>query len=256
MTYTLTTEHFSGPLEKLLELVEERKLEITLVSLAEVTNDFIRYVESLKSDGAGEDGDASPVDPRELADFVVVASRLILIKSRSLLPDFALTREEEEAVHDLELKLVLYRELRPALKAVAKQWREPNWEMGRPYLFSVNRPTLGNFFGGEVPFYPPKDIRPEYLRRALRGILADLERFALDTVEVKEKIVSIEEKIAEIVGRLGKEVETSLSRLSENRSRSEIIVVFLAILQLAREQVIRLEQEVRFSDIMVKKNTA
>ena len=82
--FDLKTAAFSGPLEKLLELVEERKLPITEVNLAEVTNDFLDYLRTLKT-----------VDPSVLADFIVVASRLILIKSKALVPELTLTPEEE-----------------------------------------------------------------------------------------------------------------------------------------------------------------
>ena len=85
MNYELKTEQFSGPIEKLWELIEEKKLEITELNLAEVTADFLNYLKTIEK-----------VEPKLLADFVVIASRLLLIKSKALLPNLELTVEEEK----------------------------------------------------------------------------------------------------------------------------------------------------------------
>src|SRR3989338_9156814 len=100
--YEFKTEKFQGPLEKLLELIEDKKLEITEISLAEVTNDFLQYLKTLtdadnmqtNAEGNAEQSGnlaVNQIEIREnlrlLADFIAIASRLILIKSKSLLPD-------------------------------------------------------------------------------------------------------------------------------------------------------------------------
>jgi len=85
MKYEVRLEKFNGPLDRLLELIEARQLEITQINLAEVTGDFLKYIESLGSE-AGVD---------VFADFLVVAGKLILIKSKALLPNLDLTEEEK-----------------------------------------------------------------------------------------------------------------------------------------------------------------
>ena len=90
--YEVKINQFSGPLEKLLELIEEKKMEITALSLAEVTGGFFNYVKRVESD----------IDPKILADFLVVAAKLVLIKSKALLPGLELTQEEELDIKDLE----------------------------------------------------------------------------------------------------------------------------------------------------------
>src|SRR5258706_15754469 len=107
MTYELKIEQYEGPLEKLLQLIEERKLAITEISLAAVTDDFLKYLETMLE-----------VPPGVLADFIVVASRLVLIKSKSLLPELPLTEEEEEDIKDLEQRLLLYKRLKEAERHV------------------------------------------------------------------------------------------------------------------------------------------
>jgi segregation and condensation protein A len=189
-----------------------------------------------------------------LADFIVIASRLLLIKSKSLLPDFELTGEEEEAVRDLERRLTLYRAFRPAMRHVARLAREANWEFSRPYFLAMNRAALPGYFGGEAPFYPPKGMGAEVCAEAFGRLVRELQKLTRDAETIKEKITSIEETIEEVVRRLTKTAETRFSVLARRRSRAEILAVFLALLHLAREQMIRVEQEGHFADIMVRKN--
>src|SRR3990167_6957510 len=96
-SYTVKTAAFEGPLDLLLDLVTKRKLFVNDVSLSQVTDDFIHYLEEHEEFPIGES-----------AEFIVVASTLLLIKSRSLLPMIKLTDEEEESIHDLEDRLVIY----------------------------------------------------------------------------------------------------------------------------------------------------
>jgi segregation and condensation protein A len=131
MNYELKLEQYSGPLEKLLELIEERKLEVTEISLGQVTEDFLRHLNDLKAKtGALQEGD--PVEHsvrahlRLLVDFIIVASRLILIKSKSLLPGLELSGEEEADIKDLERRLFIYKELKPAMRLIASLWKSPH----------------------------------------------------------------------------------------------------------------------------------
>ena len=240
--YELKSQQFTGPLEKLLELVEERKLEIAQISLAEVTNDFLKYVELLKESGTIPHG--------FLADFIVVASRLILIKSKSLLPNLPLTQEEEGEIHDLEDRLRLYKHLRPLFKTLALQWKEGDIAYARPYFLET--------YSGAIPgvFYPGNTLAPDAIAAALKRIAIGLERFSFETATVRETIINLEEKIKEVIGRIQEIGQTTFGAMAQAKSRAEIITIFLAILHLAREQLIFLEQEEVFSDIMVKDSRA
>src|SRR6478609_2971026 len=97
MDFAVKTPVYEGPLDLLLDLVEKRKLFVSDVSLAQVTDDFIKYIESHEE---------FPIS--ESAEFIVIASTLMLVKSRSLLPMLELTQEEEASIEDLEKRLVLY----------------------------------------------------------------------------------------------------------------------------------------------------
>ena len=261
MEYETRVGEFSGPLEKLLELIEAEKMDINEISLAKVTDDFLRYLETFKSGlMANGEGTASPeamvvaenkfrVDLRVLADFVSVASKLIFLKSKYLLPGLALSEEEEADIKDLESRLHIYQQLKPAIKILNRLWATSHKSFSRPYF--IGRGT-GNI-PGTTMFYPGGNLSTEALTAALGGIFDTIKTYDLETETIKEKIVTLEEKISEVLGRIQKEGDMRFNTLSGEKSRSEMIVVFLAILHLAREQLVLLEQMENFSDIMVKK---
>ena len=272
--YELKLEKFSGPLEKLLELIEEQKLDVNEVSMAKVTDDFLKYLDAFQKEGAGASSQAlSPeilqggasgdvsreigtnirgfrADLRLLADFVSVASRLIFLKSKYLLPNLPLTVEEEADIKDLESRLVIYRDLRPAFRLIGNLWREGHRAYGRPYF-------LGRGTGlphGQSVFYPGSKTDVRHLADALGNIFETIKTYELEEETIQGTVVTLEEKIQEVLSRISKEGDSDLRHLSGEKSRSEMVVVFLALLHLAREQLIRLEQIENFSDIMVKKN--
>jgi segregation and condensation protein A len=240
MVYELKLDKFTGPLDKLLELIEAKQLQIAEISLAQVTDDFLRYLKQLSGGGT---------DLRLVADFISVASRLILIKSKYLLPDLSLTSEEEAEIKDLEKRLKIYQELRPTLKILARLWRGGGCEFSRPYF--LTRGVVSDARGPLI-FYPGKKMKLEILFEQVSRIFESLQVFELETKTIKDKIVSVEEKIEEIIARIKKGGETKFAKLSRAKPRSEIIAIFLAILHLAREQLILLEQKERFSDIIIK----
>lgn len=261
MEYETCVGEFSGPLEKLLELIEAEKMDINEVSLAKVTDDFLRYLETFKGglmpNGEGvasAEAIASAenkfrVDLRVLADFVSVASKLIFLKSKYLLPGLALTEEEEADIKDLETRLHIYQQLKPAIKILNRLWATSHKSFSRPYF--LGRGT-GNI-PGQTMFYPGGNLSTEALTTALGGIFDTIKTYDLETETIHEKIITLEEKITEVLGRIQKGGDMHFNALSGEKSRGEMIVVFLAILHLAREQLVLLEQMDNFSDIMVRK---
>ena len=89
---------FEGPLELILDLIEKRKLHISDISLSQVADEFIEYIKSFEE---------FPMS--DSADFILVASTLLLIKSKSLLPNLPLTEEEQGSIEDLENRLSAYK---------------------------------------------------------------------------------------------------------------------------------------------------
>jgi segregation and condensation protein A len=231
MDYSYKVGEFQGPLDKLLALIEEKKLSISDLSLAEVTEDFLKYLETLPK-----------VDFPLLADFVAVASRLILIKSKSLLPSLELTEEEESDIKDLEKRLLIYQELKSAKKYLEARWKKGDISMAREYLMGSGRQV-----------FSPGKVTKGILKASLEKLFQSLQKFSMETETIKDKIISLEEKIADIIGRITKIGETTLRKLS-GASKVEAIATFLALLHLARDQMVHLTQSEHFSDIFVTKH--
>lgn len=230
-SYELKTEQFSGPLEKLWELIEEKKLEITELNLAEVTADFLNYLKTIEK-----------IEPKLLADFVVIASRLLLIKSKALLPNLELTAEEEKDIRDLEARLQFYRNFKPAMNLLGELWEGKQISFSRPLL--AGRPPV---------FYPAQNMSIEELSRVFRVLFEALRQLTPETQIARSSLISLEEKIQEIISRMESASVFKFKNLTKEKNRSEIIVLFLAILHLLERQLIKVEQKKGFSDIMIEK---
>jgi len=94
----VSVEQFSGPFGLLLSLIESEKMDITEISLAKIADEYVTYIRG-----------AQDIDPEELADFLVVAAKLLFIKSKALLP-YLYSGEEDEEIDDLERQLKMYKE--------------------------------------------------------------------------------------------------------------------------------------------------
>ena len=243
--YKLKIFDFEGPIEKLVELIEDKKLEINELSLAQITADFLNYLESLTSKIQSEENKKEYL--QILSSFVVMASRLIFIKSKSLL-NFNLEKDEEEEkeIKDLEIRLRWFQEFRPALKIIKNLWLK-NIIFSRSYL--EKKFLVSHIFApGNL-----KDVSfaPEYLNK----IFGEFEKLLKEEKTLAKNIISLEEKIKSLLTHFKLVQETNFSKISENASRGELIVTFLAILHLAREGLISLEQNGYFSDIIIKKRS-
>jgi len=148
MTFSVKTDRFEGPLDLLLELIEKRKLLVNDVSIAQVTDDYLAYVAELEAQSL-----------QEATRFVALASTLLLIKSKSLLPVFEMTHEEEESVSELEERLRVYKIYRDAGKVLAQRF-------GRKVL--VPRPYART---QEPIFMPDEYATKDALRDAIGRVL-------------------------------------------------------------------------------------
>ena len=231
MKYELKTEKFSGPLEKLLELIEAKKMEITDLSIAEVTADFLNYVRSIEGS-----------HPRLVADFIVVAARLLLIKSKTLFPNLEISAEEEADIKDLENRLKRYSNFKPAIVLFKELYEVKNFSISRPYL--QNREPI---------FYPAENIKIENLKSSISEIFRVLSKFAVESEKIELTLIKLEEKIEEIAKKVESGIQ-QFSSLSKERTKTEIIVLFLALLHLLKDEIIKAEQEERFSDIIIEKS--
>jgi segregation and condensation protein A len=223
-------EVFTGPLGLLLSLLEEKKMDVTEIALSQVTEQFLAYLDTL---GARKE--------EELADFLVVATKLLLLKSRALLPQFF--PEEEEEAGSLEEQLRLYKRFVEASKKMNALWLD-----ARRTLFREEPPTRPE------GFVPPKHVSAEQLRHVFADLLKRLEPPKPLPKTYIDKTVSVREKIDEIRAFLKKKRRLIFSEaIIDKKNKTEIIVGFLALLELVKQQQIGLKQQGTFTDIVIEK---
>jgi segregation and condensation protein A len=187
MEYQLKLDNFSGPLEKLLELIEAQKMDVSEVSMARVTDDFLKYLAKLKaSDLLGSVAEEMAIDKmrldlRVLADFISVASRLIFLKSKYLLPGLALTDEEEGDIKDLEERLKRYQDLKPALRYLNQLWSERHTSYSRPYFLGQGK----GLAPGQTIFYPGRNLNLEALTGAFSHLFEVIKIYEIETETIR-----------------------------------------------------------------------
>lgn len=220
MPITVKTPQFEGPLELLLELIEKRKLLINDISLVSVTDEYIARINAMPDLPVGE-----------TAEFVALAATLLLLKSRSLLPQLVLSNDEERDIQELNYRLQLYQLIRESTRGLQNALREP-------YLYEGEPPQE------EPLFVPDESIRLTTMLASVRALVDGFPKsLALPTVSVR-KIVSIEEMIESITHRVSNAMRMSFSELAGSQTQKhDIIVSFLALLELVKQGIIRATQE-------------
>jgi segregation and condensation protein A len=235
MEFTVKLDRFEGPYTKLLELIEQKKLSITEISLVSVADDYIAYIKSLDH--------ASLVD---VSQFIVVASTLILMKAKSLLPGVVYTEEEEKQVHDLEQKLELYASLTGACGKIRGVYL-------KQALFSRERIS---YKGGSV-FVPDTRVTGEMLHSiAFLTLASFITPKALVKVAV-EQALRIENVIESLLTRVRTMQAVTLASLADGaktiEERKKILIVnFIALLELLRAGSINAEQSAEGGDITIQ----
>lgn len=233
------TEKFQGPLGLLLSMIEAEELDITEIALANIADQYVKYVET-----------AENIEADEIADFLIIAARLLYIKSKALLP-YLSNEEEEEVFDDLEKQLRMYKQFIEAsikLSDIIKQEQL----MITPSFSKVLRQEKQI----ESIFMPPVKINAEILQQCYVRILMDLKKRQEKKLpeEKLEKKVNIEERIIYIRSLLAEQLSLSFQKLLEQaKSKSEVIVNILAMLELAKQRELEFEQIDLFSEIKVLK---
>lgn len=222
---------FEGPLELLLSLIEDRKLDITQVSLGSVAD---QYLERLAAD-------KDAISLENLSSFLVIAARLILIKSKMLLPVLEFTDDEEEAMEDLELRLAEY-----------KRFREAALRIGASLARGARSFSREKFVGAPEVFAPPKGVTMNSLRTHFASVLGELPKREETIEETIEEIISLEERIASLQRSLRDRAEHTFRELAaEAENRMEVIVSFLAMLELVKQRTVTVSQHDTFGDIRI-----
>lgn len=235
--YQVTLPIFEGPLDLLLHLIERQELDITQVSLAQVTNQYLDHLARIEER-----------DPDRLADFLVVAAKLLLIKSRALLPQPSAPPEpdEDDIGEDLVRQLIEYKKFKEAA----------NW--------------LGTMEEGGLRSYVRVGGPPPVERTIDLGdvSLTDLLAAVREVLAIKPPMPSVNGAVSPITITIANQMEliehkaalgspVSFRHLLEAATtRLEVIVTLLALLELVKQLRVVMRQDRRFGDIWIEEGTA
>lgn len=229
--FKIQTDIYSGPLDLLIELIEKRKLLINDISLASVTDDYMAYVAQFEK---------NPL--REMADFIVLASTLLLLKSKSLLPVLELTEQEEETLESLEKRLRYYQIFRNIGKTLES-------------LFGKNVSHERRYVPDQNPlFLPDRFTTPQALHLAMTDVVKNLpKKVEKPKVQVKT-VISLETMIDRMRERIEKQFSFKFREFTGNSGeRTTIIVGFLAVLEMVKQGLVLVKQSARFHDIEIER---
>lgn len=227
-------EKFEGPLDLLLQLIEKQELDITDVSLAAVTEQYLNYL-----------AEHQDLPPEELADFLVVAAKLLLLKSRILLPDL-FVGDDDEADGGLAAQLEIYRRYVEAGRLISRR-------LHRRY-FSYARERLP--LAETAAFSPPPQLTSDVLRHVFSKVLENLKEFVRPLPELITRTVSLQERIVVLRQLLAGGPEVNFQRILEDaKNRMEIIVSFLAILELIKQRYVVARQEGHGTNIVLARTS-
>ena len=230
--YQIRLPVFEGPLDLLLHLIEREELDITTIALAQVTDQYLAYLAELERRQA-----------KELADFLVIAAKLLLIKSMALLPrPPALPPESEDVGDDLVRQLQIYKRF----KEIAGLLQEREKQGLHGYVRIAPLPRLD----------PPLDLGDVTADDLLAAVQEALNALPAPPVgEVVGRVtVTIAEQIAKIESHLTRWRQVRFRQvLSEATTRVEVIVTLLALLELIKQDRVRVSQERLFGEIVIER---
>lgn len=231
MKFTIKTKVFEGPLDLLLNLIEQRRLSINEISLAKVTDDYIEHIKQFDN-----------ISMADSAHFIFIASTLLLIKSRSLLPELSLTTEEQSDIHNLEIRLKIYNRIRDGSKHIALLF-------GKDMLFTPSQiPPM------EVTFVPDSRFSIQASLQMLKDLINRLPKKEALPKAIIGKVISLEDMINTLTTRITKHLKMNFSEFTKEHknNRINVVVSFLAMLELVRQGMMNVQQESIFGDISME----
>jgi segregation and condensation protein A len=232
--YQVALPVFEGPLDLLLHLIEREELDITQVSLAQVTNQYLEYLTQI-----------SERDPDSLADFMVVAAKLLLIKSRVLLPQPPAppSPEEEDVGEDLVRQLIEYKKFKNAAR-----WLESLETQGmQSYIRLAGVPSL-------EPTVDLGDITLDELLATVRQVLAVKPPAPSVNGTVAPVTITIADQMSLIERETARGGRVSFRGLLERvANRVEVVVTLLALLEMVKQLRVTMRQDRLFGDILIER---
>lgn len=246
MEYKVVLNTFEGPLDLLLHLIEKAQVDIYDIPISEITDQYMEYLNR-----------AEKIDMELTSEFLVMASTLLEIKSKMLLPsdkrqDDEMQMEIEEADPRMELvkQLVEYKKYKKAAKKLKK------YEERQKKVFNKPKEDLSQYINHEVEEINLNEMSLVELVNVFNKVLNRRKRKIkpIDVEEIQRDEITLEESMERLKDKLNKENKIKFSNLfNDNNTRSEIIVTFLSILELVKLNYITVKQKNNFSDIIIIK---
>lgn len=243
MSLTIKTSNFEGPFDLLLHLIKKNQMDIYNISILEITNQYISYLSEMKE-----------FDLDIASEFIVMATTLIEMKSKVLLPKVKEPEEEEvDDTKELIDKLLQYKKFKGAAEFLGER------QLSTGISFT-KRPEI---------IEDTKDRRPQDASELLKDItMMDLYKMYMEVIEIykskmndsfnmeeriKVEVFKIEDKMEELKEVLqGRRNTTFASIVSNSRTKTEVIVTFLALLELIKLKNVKVVQHGNFSEIYLE----
>lgn len=233
--YKVSLENYYGPLDLLLHLVKETEVDITQIALAKVARQYVAFIEAMQR-----------LDLDLAGEFLALASQLLLIKSRSILPPPEAETEEEEAEEDVSLdlirKLLEYKRFKDRARALDERGRERALRFGRPRLL----------LEGETEEEPLRNLELWDLV-LLWSKVSKSTRLDV-SISILYHDVPLEVFIEKVLAALADRRHVTFGELlGEKRDRGSILGTLLAVLQLSKDQKVRIEQDEDRGEIRIER---
>jgi len=219
-------KNFSGPLDLLLQLIQKEELNITELALSEITENFFEYLDKLDKSRESE-----------MADFLVVATKLVYLKSKHLLPEVVV--EEDE--NSLALQLKMYKKFVEASYKIEKLWSDDKKSYGR-----IEPPVKLK------EFVLPSNAHQDDLHLSFENILKRLKPIDPLPQAMIDRGVNIKDRVANLKNILKKVKKLNFKDLLSNvHSRTEVIVNFLAVLDMVKAGEASIKQSDCFGNLEI-----
>jgi len=241
MSFQINIENFEGPIDALLQLIEKRKMPINDVSLAQITDEYIRCIRDLENESLSN-----------MTHFIFVASTLTLIKSKSLLPNLDLSEEEEGDIDDLKRRIELFKSFQD-ISLIIKEQFSP-----------IKKNHYPRTRKREIVFTPHSELTKENLRESLQSIFAEIPKKENTKKEASIRIsIHIDEMMSSLKKRIEKHLKTDFNSFIQQQigehTEPKIVLVykvigFLAMLEMVKNRALDVVQQKNFESIQIESN--
>ena len=238
--YNIKIEDFEGPLDLLCFLVKKNKMNIDDINIYKIIEDYLEYIYIMES-----------LNLEIATEFITMASMLIYLKSKRILPKVGQEQEEDEISEEaLKEKIIKYKKYKEASKILEQRYEKYNYRVNKKR--EELKLEAKEFEGLYTPYTLTRSYKLQILKFQMKE---NVNKDNIDRLVIKEK-VSVKDKIKEMFTLLSKIPKFIFNTmfLNKDKSKDEIISAFLGILEMAKKNEVKIKQENIFSDILVEKS--